>query len=55
MVELELSEIISQNVDEKMQAILENGCLTSAMGETGVARVTVAMRLLQVEVDNDND
>ena len=42
-VEPKLNELISKNVDQRIQAILENGSLTSAMGGTGMTGVEVGM------------
>ena len=42
-VEPKLNELISKNVDQRIQAILENGYLTSGMDGTGMTGVVVGM------------
>ena len=54
-IEPKIKKIVAKRVDQRIQAMLENGSLTSARGGTGMIEVAVGMWLLQVEVDKDKD
>ena len=44
-IELKLDKIISQKLDQRIQAMLDNGSLTSARGGAGMTEVAVGMGL----------
>ena len=44
-IEPKINEIIAKRVDQKIQAMLENGSLTSGRGGTGMTEVAVGMGL----------